>query len=66
MNQVHKLTKQQIAQALGVSPRQIDVMVQRQELPAGVRSGRQLYWLAAVVAKCDERRHAEQAAWANE
>jgi hypothetical protein len=65
MNQISKFTKQQLASHLGVSVRQIDVMVQRQELPPGVRSGRQLFWIATVVEKCEERRHAEQSAWAN-
>ena len=65
MNQPNKLTKQQLARELGVSVRQIDVMVKREQLPPGVRSGRQLTWLPSCVAKCHALLHAAQAAWAD-
>jgi predicted DNA-binding transcriptional regulator AlpA len=66
MNPLNELTKAELAQRLGVSPRQIDIMVQRDELPKGSRSGRHLKWAEAVVATCKARRFAAQLAWAAE
>jgi predicted DNA-binding transcriptional regulator AlpA len=64
MNPTSKLSKPELAQRLGVSPRQVDVLVSRQELPAGTRLGRHLYWAGAVADMWEARQFAEQLKWA--
>lgn len=64
MNPTSKLTKSELAQRLGVSTRQVDVLVTRNELPPGSRSGRHLYWVEAVAEGWEARQFADQVAWA--
>ena len=58
------LTKEQLAARLGFSTRQLDYLVRRQELPAGQRRGRHLYWHEAVAQAWEARVFSEQIAWA--
>lgn len=58
-----QLTKPALAQALGVSIRTIENMVQRGELPAGRRLGREVYWLESVVHTWQKHAFSEQLAW---
>lgn len=64
MTEFKELNKEQLATRLGVSVRQVDYLVQRQELPKGKRKGRQLVWLEEVVVAWKRREFAEQLAWA--
>jgi predicted DNA-binding transcriptional regulator AlpA len=64
MNPPSKLTKSELAQRLGISSRQVDVLVARNDLPPGSRSGRHLYWVEAVVAAREAKQFADQIAWA--
>ena len=51
------------AQQLGMSARTIDNLVRRNELPPGVRMGRQCYWSRTVVDRFTERAFAAQENW---
>lgn len=64
MNPTNKLTKSELAKRLGISPRQVDVLVAREELPPGSRSGRHLYWVEAVAVGWEAKQFADQIAWA--
>jgi hypothetical protein len=59
-----KLTKEQLASRLGFSTRQLESLVQREELPPGQRRGRQLFWLEEVAEAWERREFEEQRAWA--
>lgn len=58
-----RLNKEQLAQQLGMSARTIDNLVRRNELPPGVRMGRQYYWSRTVVDRFTERAFAAQENW---
>ena len=58
-----RLTKEELAQRLGMSARSIDNLVKRNELPPGVRMGRQCYWSRTVVDRFTERAFAAQENW---
>lgn len=58
------LSKQQLADALGVSARTVDNLVRAGELPEGVRIGRCVYWTESVVEKWHKLRFALQEGWA--
>lgn len=64
MTEFKKLNKEQLASRLGVSVRQLDYLVRREDLPKGKRKGRQLVWLEEVVVAWKRREFAEQLAWA--
>lgn len=59
-----ELTKEELAGRLGMSVRQVDYLVRREELPPGKRMGRHLVWLEVVVDAWKRREYAEQLAWA--
>jgi prophage regulatory protein len=65
MTALAKLTKDQLADRLGVSTRQLEVLVTRGELPEGTRIGRQVFWLEAIAEMWERRQFAEQMAWVN-
>lgn len=58
-----ELTKEQLAERIGVSVRQVDYLVARGQLPAGNRKGKRLKWLEAVAETWKRREYAEQLAW---
>lgn len=64
MSSLVRLTKEQLAARLGVSARQLDYFVSRNELPTGERIGRRVLWLEDVAEAWEKRRFAEQLAWA--
>lgn len=64
MSAIAKLTKEQLAERLGFSTRQLDYLVRREDLPAGQRRGRQLYWLETVAEAWERREFEEQRVWA--
>jgi predicted DNA-binding transcriptional regulator AlpA len=64
MSETVKFTKEQLAQRLGFSTRQLELLVQRKDFPAGERRGRQLFWVELVVEAWELRQFAEQRAWA--
>lgn len=55
--------KQELAEALGVSTRQINILVERGELPPGVRLGKKIKWHQDIVEKMLERVFEEQLAF---
>ncbi len=59
-----KLNKEEVAQRLGVSIRQLDYLVKREDFPAGNRRGRELVWVSEVVEAWEQREFEEQRAWA--
>lgn len=57
------LTREQLAQALQMSVRSLDGLLKTGALPAGLRSGRRLYWDAGVVGAWLKKALAEQHEW---
>jgi predicted DNA-binding transcriptional regulator AlpA len=60
---VNKLDKKQVCERLGISARQLDYMIQRDEFPRGVRQGKAHLWAEAVVQRFDEERFQDQMKW---
>lgn len=58
-----KLTKDELATRLGLSTRQLEMLVSRGELPEGTRIGRHLFWLEAVAEMWEHRQFAKQLVW---
>lgn len=57
------LTKPELADALRMSVRSLEILLKSGQLPAGVRRGRLLYWDASVVGKWHDEKFAAQRAW---
>lgn len=57
------LTKEQVAQRMGLSVRTLECLVAKGEFPHGVRVGRFLYWTESAVSTWHQRVFAAQLAW---
>lgn len=57
------LTKDQVAQNMGLSVRTLEGLVAKGEFPEGVRVGRFLYWTTSAITAWHQRKFAVQLAW---
>lgn len=57
------LTKETLAQSLGVSVRGVENMLKKGQLPPGARVGRFLFWEENVIAKWREQAFSVQRGW---
>jgi predicted DNA-binding transcriptional regulator AlpA len=58
-----RLKKADVCAELGISPRTLDNLVQRNEFPPGVRIGKWCYWSSKVLDSYRERAFNLQEQW---
>lgn len=58
------LTKEELAQALRMSVRSLEGLVNSGQLPEGIRRGRRLYWHSSVANKWHSEIFATHLEWA--
>ena len=58
-----RLRKADVCAELGISPRTLDNLVQRNEFPPGVRIGKCCYWSSRAIDNFRERAFKQQEAW---
>lgn len=57
------LTKEKVCTELGISLRGLEMMIQRNEFPFGVRIGKRLYWTSDAIAAWQIRLFQQQNTW---